>query len=137
MTAYDRAAVFNLIQDLPEGLREAACKGRGRLMFDAVRVDTAVDLCMGSCLAYTVCLEWSGRLPGDKDPGGVLAGLTEEERQARRTSKVCFTCREPLPLDKFPWRSKEQRTRRGVCQDCVNAQERERRAGATPGQVAA
>lgn len=60
-----------------------ACAGRAQLMNphpgDARAVEAAVETCL-SCPAYLHCLAWITATPPALDPGGIIAALTETDR---------------------------------------------------------
>ncbi|WP_214103186.1 WhiB family transcriptional regulator [Acrocarpospora catenulata] len=85
-------------------------------------VHRAVEVCLG-CPVFVECLTWVMALKDDRDPGGVIAGLTEPERHERRLNagRTCTACGEHRAADQFGFHDRETGRRRAICKPCTQA----------------
>ena len=116
---------------LPSWQQAAACVGQARVMDpepgDAEGIAAARRIC-AICPVRAECMEWALSLPPLEDPGGILAGLTEEQRGKATEVKTCTSCGETRPLDAFGWVRRQGRAwRRSQCRDCWSLKAREYR----------
>lgn len=103
---------------------------------DAEGIAAARSICV-ACPVRAECMQWALSLSVLEDPGGVLGGLTEEQRQGRIERKTCTGCGETLPLSRFGLHWRQDRGRayhRSRCNGCRRDEERirhERRKAAS------
>lgn len=112
---------------LPTWHHHAACGGKAQLMYprdgDKAGIAAARRLC-ASCPVFADCARWARSLRPEADPGGVLAGRTEDERLAGRI-RVCTGCGESLPVGAFALVRRQGRLRRRArCRYCLRAEKR-------------
>lgn len=113
----DRAACKGMsdVLDPPGGLRGRAAE------------DRAKAVCW-RCPALEGCFAWVIPQYGDRDPGGVIAGLTETERAQIRAegtgTKRCSYCTRSKPRTEFYASSRTADGLRTECRDCAKARKR-------------
>lgn len=112
----------------PDTLHGGPCRDQAALMNDEERAAEAIDLCMGSCRVYAICLAWIKQVPADNDPGGVIAGMTEAERTGGDSAQKCSSCLLVQPLTAYALQGKPTGVRKKICKRCNNAARRARQA---------
>ncbi|MFI6534163.1 WhiB family transcriptional regulator [Nonomuraea sp. NPDC050547] len=108
---------------LPTWDGTGACIGQPDLMYGLSEGgdDAAKKLCR-ACPVLDECRDWVLDLPWHCDPGGIVAGLTIQQRgrlsSSSATFRECITCSEIKPLYAFaPWASGREQ-RRPTCRAC-------------------
>lgn len=118
-----------------------ACASHSHLMTpdpsDFAAVADATEVCL-SCPVFVRCHEWITTVPADQDPGGVIAGLTKQERAKQRlanaraaaraalAARACSRCHEVKALAEF------STSTHGWCKACHRGYSREWRLRRNP-----
>ncbi|GGS88266.1 WhiB family transcriptional regulator [Nonomuraea spiralis] len=103
---------------LPKWQGVGPCVGQPNIMYGSP--GRARATCY-SCPVLDDCCEWILSLPFSADPGGVIAAMTLEEREAIHqnvTTRTCRTCGEPKPLTAFSKWKPHAPSRRPDCKPC-------------------
>jgi len=123
----------------------AACKGLDKvaILENPDMQDEAKALCLGNpargiprCPVIEDCYRWVLPLTRHQDPGGIRAGMTEDERHAKRRHfatlqsiprKRCPKCEQVKPLTAFHQNKSRADERSSYCRTCGSARRAELR----------